>query len=75
MGYINISEQGNIDEWVQELYQVLQSIEKKDTELKQCTKIYLTDIDFVVNGDHYSKDIINMLTKKQKIVIPSLFIE
>ena len=76
MGYINISEQGNIDEWVQELYQVLQSIEKKkDTELKQCTKIYLTDVDFVVEGDHYSKDIINLLTKKQKIVIPSLFVE
>ena len=76
MGYINISEQGNIDEWMQELYQVLHSIEKKkDTELKQCTKIYLTDIDFVVEGDHYSKDIINMLTKKQKIVIPSLFVE
>ena len=76
MGYINISEQGNINEWMQELYQVLHSIEKKkDTELKHCTKIYLTDIDFVVKGDHYSKDIINMLTKKQKIVIPSLFVE
>ena len=76
MGYINISEQGNIDEWMRELYQVLHSIEKKkDTELKHCTKIYLTDIDFVVKGDHYSKDIINMLTKKQKIVIPSLFVE
>ena len=74
LGYVNISEKKNMDKWIPELYKILQIIEKKK-EYKCCNKIYLTDIDFIVEEDHYSKHIIDILTNKQKIVIPSIFLE
>ena len=64
-GYVDISENGDIEEYINNLYSVLHTI--KDTE---CNKIYITDISFITNDNHYINDIISMLTKSKNIVIP-----
>lgn len=69
-GYVDLSEQGDIQEYIQNLYSGLHTIMKCD-----CIKIYITDIHLIAKHKYqYIQDIIDSITKKQKMVIPLQFL-
>ena len=64
-GYVDISENGDIEEYINNLYSVLHTLEQTE-----CSKIYITDISFITSDKYYINDIITLLTESKNIVIP-----
>lgn len=69
-GYIDISETGQIEEFEQNIYNVLHTI--KSTE---CTRIYVTDIKHMLSNHPYIYSLIDTLTDNKNIVIPYPFLK
>ena len=70
-GYVDLSESGSIQEYIDSLYSALHTIMKTD-----CKKIYITDIHLIARHQYrYIQDILEELTQHQKMVIPLLFLE
>ena len=70
-GYIDLSEDGSLKEYKNNLYSALQTCMETD-----CKKIYITDIHFTINEDYrYITDIINHLTCNKNMVIPLPFLK
>ena len=70
-GYVDISEKGSIEEYIEHLYSVLHTVMKTE-----CTKIYLTDVRLHATDKYqYIQDIIDELTQNCRMVIPRMFLE
>jgi tRNA A37 threonylcarbamoyladenosine synthetase subunit TsaC/SUA5/YrdC len=70
-GYVDLSEKGDIQEYIQNVYSVLHTIMKCE-----CTKIYMTDIHLIAKHEYqYIQDIIESITKKEQMIIPLQFLK
>lgn len=69
-GYIDISETGQLNEFERNMYQVLHTVMETD-----CNKIYITDIDFLLDKSSHLHHLIHTLAHDKRMVIPYQFIK
>ena len=70
-GYVDLSETGSIQEYIDNLYPALHTIMQTE-----CKKIYITDIQVKANGAfQYVQDILEDVTNHKKMVIPMVCLQ
>tara|TARA_B110000908_G_scaffold167643_1_gene220957 strand:- start:1429 stop:2559 length:1131 start_codon:yes stop_codon:yes gene_type:complete len=69
-GYIDISDTGQLNEFERNMFKVLHTVMKTD-----CNKIYITDIDFLLDKSSHLYHLIHTLAYDKRMVIPYQFIK